>query len=112
VLQSQNQADTEQEWRNQLRSSLHPVLFALVYHAASIVSSIVDLSPPLRAELLVAAPKVIQGVLAGLLDFYTWKLADKLYDRNSSDSWATVGALALITHSYHSLTYNAFFSYS
>ncbi|KAF2239394.1 glycosyltransferase family 22 protein [Viridothelium virens] len=83
------------EWPVQLRSSLHPLLFAIVYYLSSVLSFVIDLSPPLRAELLVAAPKVVQGVLAALTDFYTWKLNEKLYSRGSSVAWAALSLTVL-----------------
>lgn len=35
--------------------------------------------PGLRATLLLVLPKVMQAVIAALGDFYSWKLAQKLY---------------------------------
>ncbi|KAI9664800.1 MAG: glycosylphosphatidylinositol anchor biosynthesis [Bathelium mastoideum] len=78
------------EWQNQLRSSLHPLLFASVYYPASILSAVIDLSPPLRAELLIAAPKVAQAFLAASTDYITWRLSERLYGRSSSIAWATL----------------------
>lgn len=43
-----------------------------------------------RAELLLAAPKVTQALLAALLDYYTWKLAEKAYGRGRT-AFTTVG---------------------
>ncbi|KAL9095671.1 MAG: hypothetical protein Q9165_002103 [Trypethelium subeluteriae] len=83
------------EWLNQLRSSLHPLLFAIPYYISSVLSFVIDLSPPLRAELLVAAPKVVQGLLAASTDFYTWKLGEKLYGRSSSVAWAALSLAVL-----------------
>ncbi|KAI9701308.1 MAG: glycosylphosphatidylinositol anchor biosynthesis [Bogoriella megaspora] len=78
------------EWHYQLRSSLHPVLFAIAYHLASILSYAVDLSPPLNAELLVATPKVIQGVIAAFMDYYTWKLSERIHGHGSPAAWAAL----------------------
>lgn len=80
------------EWRTQLRSSLHPVLFAGVYHIAATLASIYDVSPALRAELLIAAPKFTQAIFAALLDCYTWRLAESIYGRGTRTAWT---ALAL-----------------
>ncbi|KAF2200450.1 hypothetical protein GQ43DRAFT_73199 [Delitschia confertaspora ATCC 74209] len=71
------------EWRNQLRSSLHPAIFAGVYRVAASLASLCRLSLPVRAELLIAAPKVIQALFAALLDCYTWKLTERVYGRGS-----------------------------
>ena len=81
-----------QEWRTQLRSSLHPVLFAGVYHIAATLASIYDVSPALRAELLIAAPKFTQAIFAALLDCYTWRLAESIYGRGTRTAWAAVGS--------------------
>ncbi|KAL6707916.1 glycosylphosphatidylinositol anchor biosynthesis [Coniothyrium glycines] len=80
------------EWSWQLRSSLHPALFAAVYRLAGAVATLCGLSVPAKAELLVAAPKVTQAVFAALLDCYTWKLAEKVFGRRSRTALA---ALAL-----------------
>ncbi|KAH7125283.1 Alg9-like mannosyltransferase family-domain-containing protein [Dendryphion nanum] len=71
------------EWRSQLRSSLHPEIFAAVYLVADRISRLLGLGLPNRADLLIASPKVAQAVFAALLDFYTWKLAEKVYGRGS-----------------------------
>jgi phosphatidylinositol glycan class B len=75
----------------QLRSSLHPALFAAVYHSAAKVASLCNLSVPDRARVLLAAPKITQALFAALLDCYTWKLAEKAYGRGSRTAWTTVG---------------------
>lgn len=46
--------------------------------------------PQFRAMILVHLPKVFQGVIAALGDFYTWKLADKVYGRGSNFSWTSL----------------------
>jgi hypothetical protein len=80
-----------QEWRSQLRSSLHPRLFAVVYRVAAALADLCGLNLPARAELLLAAPKVAQSIFAALLDCYTWKLAEKAYGRQSRAALAAVG---------------------
>ncbi|GFF29287.1 GPI mannosyltransferase 3 [Aspergillus udagawae] len=84
------------EWRHQLRSSIHPLLFAAVYSAADVVAQLLRLSPASRADLLVAAPKTAQAVIAALGDFYTWKLARYVYGARSYEAWATL-ALTVIS---------------
>ncbi|PKS10050.1 hypothetical protein jhhlp_004675 [Lomentospora prolificans] len=80
------------EWQHQLRSSLHPTLFALVYKFADLLGQYVV--PGLRTTLLLWAPKVTQATIAALGDFYTWELARKLYRHDSMASttalWMTV----------------------
>jgi len=72
-----------QEWKAQLRSSLHPAVFAAIYRVVATLASVCNLSLPVRAELFIAAPKVTQAVFAALLDCYTWKLAEKVYGRGA-----------------------------
>jgi hypothetical protein len=83
-------SDDEQEWRTQLRSSLHPALFAAVYRVAADLADVCGLSWHARAELLLAAPKVTQALFAALIDCYTWKLAGKVYGRGSRTARTTV----------------------
>lgn len=73
-----------------MRSSLHPKLFAAVYRVAAHLADTCDLSLPVKAELLLATPKVAQAVSAALLDCYTWKLAEKVYGRGSRTALTTV----------------------
>ena len=74
----------------QLRSSLHPVLFAAVYRVAARVALVCGLTWPAKAELLLAAPKAAQAVLAALLDCYTWRLAQKVHGRDSRTALTAV----------------------
>ena len=50
------------------------------------------LGPGSHADLLLAAPKTLQALLAATQDFYTWKLAEKTFGCRSNEAWA---ALAL-----------------
>jgi phosphatidylinositol glycan class B len=43
-----------------------------------------------RADDLLIAPKIAQAIFAALLDFYTWKLSQKIYGAGSAASMATV----------------------
>ncbi|CBF85606.1 hypothetical protein AN1811.2 [Aspergillus nidulans FGSC A4] len=78
------------EWEHQLRSSLHPLIFAAVYTVADLVARTLGLTPTSRAELLIAGPGITQAVIAAVGDFYTWKLARYIYGDRSHESWATV----------------------
>ena len=81
---------TEQEWHHQLRSSLHPALFAGCYVVVDNVMRLFYAVPQFRAVILTAVPKVTQALFAALGDCYTWKLAEKIYGDGSAASWATV----------------------
>ncbi|KAJ5980296.1 GPI mannosyltransferase [Penicillium waksmanii] len=78
------------EWRYQLRSSLHPLLFAAIYKTSDFLATSLNLSVATSAELLVASPKVAQAIVAAIGDFYTWKLATRIYGRDSRGSWTTL----------------------
>ncbi|KAL4993072.1 Alg9-like mannosyltransferase family-domain-containing protein [Aspergillus recurvatus] len=84
------------EWEHQLRSSLHPLIFAAVYAVADLVARTLGLSPASRAELLIVAPGITQAVIAAVGDFYTWKLALYIYGDRSHESWATL-ALTIVS---------------
>lgn len=43
-----------------------------------------------RAEDLLIGPKIAQAIFAVFLDFYTWKLSQKIYGAGSAASMATV----------------------
>ncbi|OJD13221.1 hypothetical protein AJ78_06295 [Emergomyces pasteurianus Ep9510] len=80
------------EWRHQLRSSIHPYLFAAVYYISNLISEYLSIPPLYHANILLAAPKLTQALFAAVGDFYTWKLAGKVYGNYSYEAW---GALAL-----------------
>ncbi|KAJ5671587.1 GPI mannosyltransferase [Penicillium longicatenatum] len=77
------------EWKHQLRSSLHPLLFAAIYKVTDSIASVLC-APSTRAELLIAAPKTVQAVLSALGDFYTWRLASRIYGEDSRGAWAAL----------------------
>ncbi|KAF5027875.1 hypothetical protein F66182_16 [Fusarium sp. NRRL 66182] len=75
------------EWRHQLRTSLHPALFAGVYLIADFISSHILPLGILRAAILVAAPRTLQAAIAALGDWYTWQLAVSIYGHNTNVSF-------------------------
>ncbi|KAL8799093.1 MAG: hypothetical protein Q9182_006156 [Xanthomendoza sp. 2 TL-2023] len=75
------------EWKNQLRSAIHPALFAGVYRISTELSKLLQLTPEYHAELLLASPKIAQAVFAALGDYYTWKLGERMYRRGSNEAW-------------------------
>ncbi|KAI4106965.1 MAG: hypothetical protein L6R37_001858 [Teloschistes peruensis] len=78
------------EWKNQLRSAIHPAIFAAVYRLCFELSNVLRLTPDYRAELLLAAPKATQAVIAALGDYYTWKLGERVYGKGSSEAWTVL----------------------
>lgn len=42
-----------------------------------------------RAEDLIIAPKIAQAVFAAAMDFYTWRLGEKVYEEGSEGAMAT-----------------------
>lgn len=61
-----------------------------MYIAADAFARLTSFVPPLRAVFLAAVPNVAQGIFAALSDFYTWKLAEKVFGQNSNTAWSTV----------------------
>ncbi|KAL4936359.1 hypothetical protein BDV06DRAFT_205224 [Aspergillus oleicola] len=84
------------EWEHQLRSSLHPLIFAAIYSVADFVARTLALTPASRADILIAAPGITQAVIAAIGDFYTWKLARYIYGDRGYESWATL-ALTVVS---------------
>ena len=74
---------------------MHPALFAAFYYVFDTLMKNLSMYPQFRAMVVVLAPKLLQGVIAGLGDFYTWKLADKIYGRGSNYAWSAVRTLLL-----------------
>lgn len=97
LLVSIQKADPHQEWKYGLRSSLHPAIFALGY--AAIDSSLGELYS-VKAQWLVAAPRVMQAGFAALGDWYSWRLAEKFYGHSTPMSWAVVSVSALTFAQY------------
>ncbi|KAH0385121.1 glycosyltransferase family 22 protein, partial [Aureobasidium melanogenum] len=78
------------EWRQRLRSSLHPFLFAAVYRVTALIADALHLGAASRAELSLAAPKLLQAGFAATTDYFIWKLATKAYGRDSRASSAAL----------------------
>ncbi|KAI4719037.1 hypothetical protein E4T48_04782 [Aureobasidium sp. EXF-10727] len=78
------------EWRERLRSSLHPFLFAAVYRVTALIANSLHLEAATRAELLLATPKLIQACFAATTDYFIWKLAARAYGQGSRASSAAV----------------------
>ncbi|MCJ1397091.1 glycosylphosphatidylinositol anchor biosynthesis [Xylographa trunciseda] len=78
------------EWKHHLRSAIHPYLFATMYWLSAFSAELLHLSAHNRAELLIAAPKVLQAIFAALGDYYTWQLGQNVYGRDSNEAWATL----------------------
>ncbi|RDA89797.1 hypothetical protein CP533_3327, partial [Ophiocordyceps camponoti-saundersi (nom. inval.)] len=74
------------EWHHHLRTSLHPIVFALAYKLADILSSWLPIGVTLRTATIMAAPKLLQAVFAALGDWYTWQLAVDIYGSDSNSS--------------------------
>ncbi|RPA94437.1 hypothetical protein L873DRAFT_1701069 [Choiromyces venosus 120613-1] len=82
------------EWRNQLRSIAHPALFAAVYKSADFISGLLGLQTPTKVEVLAVAPKVLQAIFSALGDYFTAKLAGKLFGGAAgwTSLWFSVGS--------------------
>jgi phosphatidylinositol glycan class B len=69
---------------------VHPWIFAIVYKVADAMSTLEGATRAARAGDLLIAPQIAQAIFAALLDFYTWKLSQKIYGAGSAASIATV----------------------
>lgn len=78
------------EWNSQLRSSLHPALFAGVLALSSALADACSSSPSTKADILVAAPKITQAIFAASTDYFTWRLAEQAHGRASRAAWASL----------------------
>lgn len=47
--------------------------------------------PTVKAKWLLMAPKALETAFAALSDWYTWRLAEKLYGPSSPAAWSVVG---------------------
>jgi phosphatidylinositol glycan class B len=70
---------------------VHPGIFALGYTIVANYLSTIALPGHYRAYALLAAPKIIQAGFAALADWYAWRLAEKLFGRNTATAWSVVG---------------------
>ncbi|KAI5928760.1 Alg9-like mannosyltransferase family-domain-containing protein [Camillea tinctor] len=77
------------EWTHKLRSSIHPAVFAFSYF---IVQSFLGPSAAwkLRTKWLIMAPKITQTGFAALSDWYTWRLAERLYGPSTPAAWSVL----------------------
>ncbi|TGO52401.1 hypothetical protein BCON_0142g00280, partial [Botryotinia convoluta] len=78
------------EWHHQLRSSLHPTLFAAAYYLTDKPMEFVNFFPQFRAEVLAVLPNIIQAIFAAACDYYTWKMAEKIYGLGSRTGYVTL----------------------
>jgi phosphatidylinositol glycan class B len=57
----------------------------------ALVADYLSLKAATRAELLLAAPKILQAYFAATTDYFIWKLATKAYGKGSRAASAAVG---------------------
>ncbi|KAI4866411.1 glycosyltransferase family 22 protein [Hypoxylon rubiginosum] len=77
------------EWQHQIRSSLHPAVFAFGYWLVENFFG-PGIAPKAKAKWLIAAPKILQTGFASLSDWYSWRLAEKLYGHGSVAAWSVL----------------------
>ncbi len=67
------------------------------------------IAPKAKAKWLIAAPKILQTGFASLSDWYSWRLAEKLYGHGSVAAWSVVSPfgppLVTLTHTLVTHTY-------
>lgn len=79
-----------------MRSSLHPALFGAFYLVAQRVMASVSYFPQFQALVLPDLPRVVQSLFAAAGDFYTWRLAEKVYGQGSNAAWAAVSTVTSV----------------
>ncbi|XXH05210.1 ornithine aminotransferase [Hypoxylon texense] len=77
------------EWQHQIRSSVHPAVFAFGYWLVQNFFG-PSTASKVKAKWLMAAPKIIQTGFAALSDWYSWRLAEKLYGHGSVAAWSVL----------------------
>lgn len=96
-LRKRIRSDKYQEWHNQLRSSLHPALFAAVYYVLDKPMEYLGFYPQFRAMVLTFAPSLVQSLFAAATDYFTWTLAKKIWGEESRIAWAAVSTAVVRT---------------
>lgn len=70
------------EWREALRSSIHPLIYALGYKSVLLVSS--------EEVAIDAAPKIIGALIAALADYYVYKFAKNYWQNDQKAKFALI----------------------
>ncbi|KAF2209071.1 glycosyltransferase family 22 protein [Cercospora zeae-maydis SCOH1-5] len=83
------------EWREGLRTSVHPYLFAAAYKVASQICELVRANEQFRAAVLLAAPRMLQAFWAAGMDLLTWRMACKLYGPGHAAAFAALALTVL-----------------
>ncbi|KAI1854624.1 hypothetical protein JX266_000742 [Neoarthrinium moseri] len=76
------------EWQNQLRSSLHPGVFAVGYTIMGNYVSSIPMPAHYGAYAFLAVPKVMQAGFAALSDWFAWRLGERLFGQNTASAWS------------------------
>jgi len=77
------------------------MMFAGVYRGATQVCNVLQVTVGTRAAILLAAPKVLQAVIAASGDFFTWALACKLFGHRHNASYAALALTAFSPWQLH-----------
>jgi phosphatidylinositol glycan class B len=83
-------SDDSQEWEHQLRSSLHPALFATIYYVLDKPMVFLSFFPQFRGMLFSVLPNIVQGIFAAIGDYYMYQFSERLYGIGSNNAWAVV----------------------
>lgn len=68
------------------------MLFAFVYLLFEKPMEFLQFYPQFRAMIMSALPRIVQGIIAAIGDFYTWKYAERVYGLGSQSAWVSVSA--------------------
>lgn len=73
---------------------------------------VMSMYPQFKAIILAYLPKVFQGLVAAVGDYYTWQLAEKVYGQGSNAAFTTVCSFGLFGDICHATQANKSCSYS
>ena len=86
VLRKLMVGPSAQEWRNELRSVLHPLLFAALYRGVAGACALLGVA---AAPALAVAPRVAMALCTAMGDWATARLAGRLW--GSDVGWLALG---------------------
>lgn len=66
------------------------MLFAIPYIITDALCSAAHIPLSIRSHMLLAAPYILQAYIAAIGDWYTWKLAERVYGTDTPASTFTV----------------------
>eukprot|EP01135_Chromosphaera_perkinsii_P010388 Nk52_evm60s2118 gene=Nk52_evmTU60s2118 len=72
------------EWLSAIRGIVHPLFFVVVYEIMNKVCGDECYGSGTSAAALIVVPKMVQGLISALTDWYTFKLTEKWFGRGAA----------------------------